>query len=240
MPSSEIYPIQEFLNYLAFQKRYSRHTIISYQNDLTGFFDFIALQYNSISLTEISASVVRSWLATLKADKTASKTINRKISSLKSFFKYQLKLNNIEFSPMTSVDSLKISRRLPSFIEQKDINTLFKYVDFPETWEGKTNYLLLMIFYQTGMRLSELTSLKESQVDKSNSSIKVLGKGNKERVIPVSNKLLKEIDHYIFEKRIFFKETANNYLFVGKKGKSIVSEICLQYCKKIPWSGFNQ
>src|SRR5450432_3211848 len=168
MPLSEIYPIQEFCNYLAFQKRYSRHTIISYQNDLTGFFDFIVLQYNSVSLREISASVVRSWFASLKENKTASKTINRKISALKSFFKYQLKTNKVEISPMTSVSSLKISRRLPSFIEQKDINTLFKYVDFPDSWEGKTNYLLLMILYQTGIRLSELISLKETQVDKSN------------------------------------------------------------------------
>ena len=221
MPLSEIYPIQEFLNYLAFQKRYSRHTIISYQNDLTGFFDFIVLQYNSVSLREISASVVRSWLASLKEDKAASKTINRKISTLKSYFKYQLKMNNIEFSPMTSINSLKISRRLPSFIEQKDINTLFKYVDFPETLEGKTNRLLLMIFYQTGIRLSELINLKESQVDKSNSAIKVLGKGNKERVIPVNNELLKEIDDYISEKKIFFKDVVSVHLLVGKKGKSL-------------------
>jgi len=221
MPLSEIYPIQEFLNYLAFQRRYSRHTVISYQNDLTGFFDFIVLQYNSVSLREISASVVRSWLASIKQERAASKTINRKISTLKSFFKYQLKMNNVEFSPMTSVSSLKISRRLPSFIEQKDINTLFKYVDFPETWEGKTNRLLLMIFYQTGIRLSELINLKESQVDKSNSAIKVLGKGNKERVIPVNNELLKEIDDYISEKKIFFKELTSIHLLVSKKGRSL-------------------
>ena len=232
MPLSEIYPIQEFLNYLAFQKRYSRHTIISYQNDLTGFFDFIVLQYNSVSLREISASVVRSWLASLKEDKAASKTINRKISTLKSFFKYQLKMNNVEFSPMTSVSSLKISRRLPSFIEQKDINTLFKYVDFPETWEGKTNYLLLMIFYQTGIRLSELINLKESQVDKSNSTIKVLGKGNKERVIPVNNGLLKEIDNYISEKKIFFKEVVSIHLLVSKKGKSLYPKYVYNIVKK--------
>jgi integrase/recombinase XerC len=232
MPSSEIYPIQEFLNYLAFQKRYSRHTILSYQNDLTGFFDFIIMQYNSVSLRQISASVVRSWLASLKEDKAASKTINRKISTLKSFFKYQLKINNVEFSPMTSVSSLKISRRLPSFIEQKDINTLFKYVDFPETWEGKTSYLLLMIFYQTGIRLSELINLKESQVDKSNSVIKVLGKGNKERVIPVNNNLLKEIDNYISGKKIFFKEVASFHLLLSKKGNSLNPKYVYNIVKK--------
>jgi integrase/recombinase XerC len=232
MPSSEIYPIQEFLNYLAFQRRYSRHTIISYQNDLTGFFDFIVLQYSSLNIREISSSVVRSWLASLKEDKAASKTINRKISALKSFFKYLLKMNNVEFSPMTSVSSLKISRRLPSFIEQKDMNTLFKYVDFPETWEGKTNYLLLMIFYQTGIRLSELINLKESQVDKSNSTIKVLGKGNKERVIPVNNRLLKAIDDYISEKKIFFKELVSIHLLVSKKGKSLYPKYVYNIVKK--------
>ncbi len=164
MPIPETYPIREFLNYLTFQKRYSRHTIISYENDLTGFFDFIVLQYNSSELSEISASVIRSWLASLKEKKITSKTINRKISTLKSFFKYQLKMNKIEVNPVSAITSLKISKRLPSFVEQKDIKTLFNYVEFPDTWEGKTNRLLLMIFYQTGIRLSELINIKESHV----------------------------------------------------------------------------
>jgi integrase/recombinase XerC len=175
---------------------------------------------------------VRSWLASLKEDKSGSKTINRKISTLKSFFKYQLKLNKVGSSPMTSVSSLKISRRLPSFIEQKDINTLFEQVDFPDTWDGKTNYLLLMIFYQTGIRLSELINLKESQVDKSNNTIKVLGKGNKERVIPVNNRLLKEIDDYVSEKKIFFKEVVNPHLLVNKKGKSLYPKYVYNIVKR--------
>ena len=232
MPVSEVYPFSEFLNYLTFQKRYSRHTIISYQNDLTGFFDFVVLQYNSLNLPDISASVVRSWLASLKGDKIASKTINRKISTLKSFFKYQLKMNKIEVSPMAAIASLKISRRLPSFVEQKDINTLFSYIEFPETWEGKTNQLLLMIFYQTGIRLSELINLKESQVDKSNSSIKVLGKGNKERVIPVNNELLRKIDDYISEKEIFPEESKNILLLVNRKGKKLYPKYVYNVVRK--------
>jgi integrase/recombinase XerC len=232
MPVSEVYPFSEFLNYLTFQKRYSRHTIISYQNDLTGFFDFVVLQYNSLNLPDISASVVRSWLASLKGDKIASKTINRKISTLKSFFKYQLKMNKIEVSPMAAIAALKISRRLPSFVEQKDINTLFNYIEFPETWEGKTNQLLLMIFYQTGIRLSELINLKESQVDKGNSSIKVLGKGNKERVIPVNNELLRQIDDYISEKKIFFEESKNILLLVNKKGKKLYPKYVYNVVRK--------
>jgi integrase/recombinase XerC len=221
MPLSETYSIQEFLNYLTFQKRYSKHTIISYQNDLTGFFDFVITQYNSLSLPEISPSVVRTWLATLKEDKTASKTINRKISTLKSFFKYQLKMSRIEISPMSSVSSLKISRRLPSFIEQHDTNELFNHVEFPDTFKGMTDHLILSIFYNTGIRLSELINLKESQVDKSNTTIKVLGKGNKERVIPVNNNLLIQVDEYISYKKKHLKEPANIYLLETEKGKKL-------------------
>lgn len=221
MPSGETYPIQEFLNYLAFQKRYSRHTIISYQNDLTGFFDFLAMQYNSPELRDISPSVVRSWLASLKQAKTTSKSINRKISTLKSFFKYQLKMSNVDVSPMNSISALKISRRLPSFIEQRDINTLFNHVDFPVTWEGKTDRLLLLIFYQTGIRLSELINLKESGIHKSNSTIKVLGKGSKQRMIPVNNDLLNEISKYVSEKQTLIEDPASLNLLVNKKGKPL-------------------
>jgi integrase/recombinase XerC len=232
MPTSEAYPIQEFLNYIVFQKRYSRHTIISYQNDLTGFFDFLALQYDTVNLSEITASVVRSWLASLKEDKIASKTINRKISTLKSFFKYQLKMKNIDFSPMNSVNSLKISKRLPSFIEQNDINKLFNEIKLPDTWEKKTNRLLLMIFYETGIRLSELINLKESAIDKSNSAIKVLGKGSKQRMIPVNNGLLKEIDGYISEKKIFFESGISDNLLLNKKGKALYPKYVYNTVKK--------
>jgi len=218
---TETYPIKEFLNYLTFQKRYSKHTIISYQNDLTGFFDFIFLQYQSIALKEISAPMVRSWLATLKENKAASKTINRKISSLKSFFKYQLKMKEIEVSPMATTTALKVNRRLPSFIEQKDINTLFTDIDFASTWEGKLNFLILELLYQTGIRLSELINLKEQHIDTNTNTIKVLGKGNKERLIPVNNQLLQLIDQYITEKRIQFPESSNVYLLISKKGKML-------------------
>lgn len=232
MPLSETHFVQEFLDYLAFQKRYSKHTIISYQNDLTGFFDFIITQYNSLSLSEISASVVRSWLASLKENKTESKTINRKISTLKSFFKYQLKMSKLEVSPMSSVTSLKISKRLPSFVEQRDTNKLFSSIDFPDTWEGKTNSLILNIFYQTGMRLSELINLKESQIDKSNSTIKVLGKGNKERVIPVNNNLLVQVEEYISYKKKYLKGPENIYLLETEKGKMLYPKYVYNVVKR--------
>ncbi len=169
--------IQSFLDYLKFQKRYSQHTIISYQNDLKDFFDFIETKYGKLSMEELSATLIRTWLANLKLNKIASKSINRKISTLKSFFKYQLRKETISVSPMATIVSLKVSKRLPSFIEEKEIDALFKHVQFPDTWEGKTNRLLMEVLYQTGMRLSELINLKESQIDTGNNNLKVLGKG---------------------------------------------------------------
>ena len=237
MPETETYPIQEFLNYLTFQKRYSRHTIISYQNDLSSFFDFIIAEYNFLSLPEISPAIVRSWLAVLKGNKSAPKTINRKISSLKSFFKYQLKTKRVSLSPMAVINSVKINKRLPSFIEKKDINNLFQNVDFPDTWEGKTGHLILKIFYSTGIRLSELVNLKSSHVDNSSAVIKVLGKGNKERILPVNNKLLAEIQDYNAAKKVLLPDISSGFLVVNKKGKKLyaryVYRIVKEYLAKV-------
>lgn len=220
MPANQA-SIQSFLDYLKFQKRYSQHTIISYQNDLKDFFNFIQDKYSSLSLTEISATLIRTWLANLKQNKIASKSINRKISTLKSFFKYQLRKETISVSPMNTIVSLKVSKRLPSFIEEKDIDTLFQHVEFPDTWEGKTNRLLLQIFYQTGMRLSELINLKESQIDKAYSNLKVLGKRNKERIIPINNLLLYPILEYMNAKRNNIEIFDTEYLLINEKGKKL-------------------
>ncbi len=221
MPLTETYPIQEFLNYLTFQKRYSRHTILSYQNDLTGFFEFIFLQYNINNVKEITTPLVRTWLASLKENKASSKTINRKISSLKSFFKYQLRINTIETNPVSVISTLKVSRRLPSFIDQKEVSNLLENDFYPDTFEGKTIYLVIELLYQTGIRRSELINLKEKHIDKYSNTIKVLGKGNKERLIPVNQQLLNDMEEYILEKNSIFPGSGDAVLLVNKKGKPL-------------------
>lgn len=220
MSINETDPIQEFLNYLSFQKRYSPNTIISYQNDLNEFSRFIIGQYNITKVTEISTVIIRSWLASLKENRISSRTINRKISSLKSFFKYLLKIKAIEASPISVISSLKTHRSLPSFIAEKDMNILLNHDFFPDSFEGKTVYLLIEILYQTGIRRSELIHLKENDIDRSAGMIKVLGKGNKERLIPVSNDLIALIDNYISEKKSL-KEITSPFLLINKKGKSL-------------------
>ena len=232
MPDTETSPVQEFLDYLTFQKRYSKNTIISYENDLRSFFEFILLEYKITAVNEVNPSIVRTWLASLKENKVASKSVNRKISSLKSFFKYQLRLKKITVNPVATVSSLKVSKRLPSFVDEKSIHNLLNHDFFPASFEGKTDYLIFEILYQTGIRRSELINLKESDINKNSGTIKVLGKGNKERIIPVNNQLVRIVDEYILEKRNEFPELISRELLVSKKGKPLNPKYVYNIVKK--------
>ncbi|MGB4845853.1 MAG: tyrosine-type recombinase/integrase [Ferruginibacter sp.] len=221
MQQNADHTIQHFLDYLKFQKRYSKHTVISYQNDLKSFFTFLAIQFGETPLAEIKSAFIRSWLAELKQEGMESKSINRKISTLKTFFKYQLRQQTIKVSPMTTIITPKISKRLPQFVDKKDINTLLQYVEFPDTWDGKTHRLIIALFYNTGMRQAELTGLKEIHISKNNSSVKVLGKGNKERIIPVSDQLMNTLQEYMLAKKKNFENADATFLLVTASGKKL-------------------
>ncbi|MEO6730306.1 MAG: tyrosine-type recombinase/integrase [Ferruginibacter sp.] len=232
MPIIEHTFIPSFLNHLTFQKRYSQHTIIAYQNDLSAFFDYMESQYGRMPLSDIRPTFIRSWLAELKDNGITSKSLNRKISTLKSFFKYQLKDGSLSTSPVATIISPKVKKRLPQYIAEKDISTLFNYVEFPDNWEGKTHRLILQLFYNTGMRQAELVNLKESQIDKSNRHIKVLGKGNKERIVPVSKEVMEAIQCYMDSKRISFTQFDNELLLVNLKGVRLYPKYVYNVVKK--------
>ena len=129
MPLIERQLIQDFLDHLKFQKRYSRHTIISYQNDLRSFFDFLLVQYGDVPLADVKPALVRSWLALLKSEGIESRSISRKISTLKSFFKYQIRQEHIRDSPMTTIISPKAKKRLPQYVEKEDMDRLLNQVE---------------------------------------------------------------------------------------------------------------
>ena len=224
--------INSFLDYLKYQKRYSQHTLISYQTDLNSFFEFLKNQFDENQLSKIKSTYVRSWLAHLKSEENSSKTINRKISSLKTFFKYQLRQGEIEVSPMTTVVSPKQSKRLPQFVDKRDTDTLFTHIEFPEDWTGKTERLILQILYNTGIRQAELIGLKENQIDFVKSSIKVLGKGSKERIIPISNELIQSIKEYRVEKKIMVTNPDCIFLLVRQNGQKLYPKWVYNAVKK--------
>src|SRR6476646_3418126 len=157
--------IQSFLDYLKYQKRYSAYTIRSYHDDLSQFFGFLQTQFGEVSLAVIGHNHVRSWLASIRERDITAKTINRKISSLKSFFKYLVRSGALEQTPMTRVLTPKISKRLPDFIRESDAGKLLGSLKDLEDWKGLNTKMLITLFYTTGMRLSELVNLKENQVD---------------------------------------------------------------------------
>lgn len=221
MPLTPQQYVQDFLDYLKFQKRYSQHTIISYETDLIAFFDYLHVQYQEDNIEHVKAPFIRSWLASLKEAGASSKTINRKISSLRSFFKQQLKKGIITNSPMASIVSTKVSKRLPQFVDAKDISTLFEHVEFPDHWNGRTERIIMLLLYNTGIRKAELINLKESQVDPSNCALKVLGKGSKERIIPVSRVLMKELQDYLTEKNKLGAKADGQHLIVNEAGKKL-------------------
>ncbi len=220
--SQSLYPqVQSFIDYLRFEKRYSQHTIISYKTDLDQFFYFLSFQYDSPSLSAIIPGFVRSWLAEMRNDEITAKSLNRKISSLKSFFKYLMKVDEIKQSPMTTIVSPKVGKRLPAFVAENDMENLKQYVEFPDTWKGQTDRLLLDLFYSTGIRLSELIGFSDSQLDVANGQIKVLGKGNKERIIPIAKDLANQLVGYIERKKQHFSSLPFSNFFINGKGRPL-------------------
>ncbi len=223
---------EQYLNHIRFQKRYSSHTIVSYENDLSAFSNFLCKEYESPSINKIKTTYVRTWLADLKEKDISSKSINRKISSLRSFFTYLLKNEIVKLNPVTTIISPKMPKRLPQFVEEKDVYNLLGETNFSEGFKGLTEKLLLEILYNTGTRKAELINLREYNIDNSNSNIKVQGKGNKERIIPISKQLKEEIKFYITEKRRLIGRDEANFLLVSEKGKPLDPKYVYNIAKK--------
>lgn len=220
MTDQQLLLLQPFLDYLKFEKRYSRHTVRSYQDDLVQFLDFLQITFGGVEWKDVSASIVRSWMASQKEGGMTSRSIRRKISTLRSFFKYQVRTGALEISPVTQVTVPKMSKRLPGFVQETDMAQLLESIRFSEDWKGYNAKLLFNLFYATGMRLSELIQMQPGQVDHSKGQLRILGKGNKERIIPVSPQLIALVKEYEQEKKKQF-EKADPYLLVTEKGKKM-------------------
>lgn len=211
--------LQSFIDYLTYEKKYSPHTIISYNNDLNQFFSFINPENDSLDISEINYQQIRTWVSNLLQKKTSAKTVNRKLSSLKSFFKYLQRQQVIYHNPMTKISGPKTPKRLPVFIDEQQMEKLFSEMFFDDDFEGVRDKLILDLLYQTGIRRSELAQLKESDVDLYNTTITVLGKRNKERIIPISLSLKRNLESYFKVKEV--KSFSNNKVFVTSKGKEL-------------------
>ena len=209
--------LQRFLNYLQFEKRFSNHTIIAYKTDIVSFSAYFKEVYNAELIQEVSYSIVRSWIVYLMQNKISPRSVNRKITSLKTFYKFLLRENIVLDNPMLKIQSPKMAKKLPVFIEKQNMDVLLDNIEFGDDFEGSRNKLIIELFYATGMRLSELINLKQVDVNLFDCQLKVLGKRNKERIIPFNKELKHKIDKYIALK----EQNKNDYFFISTKGKKL-------------------
>jgi integrase/recombinase XerC len=215
--------ILSFCDHLLHQKRYSLHTITAYKKDLCQFKQFLFTDFEIENIIEVNSSMIRSWIVHLIESGISTRTINRKISSLKSFYKHLLKNKEIDHNPVLKVITPKVSKRLPEFVGEIDMQNLFQEQQFNTDFEGTRDQLILELFYASGIRLSELVNLNINSLDFNNSTIKVIGKRNKERLIPFGEKIKTSFLSYL-EIRSTITDS-KSYLFLTKKGTQIYPKL---------------
>jgi integrase/recombinase XerC len=211
---------ESYLNYLRYEKRYSVHTVRSYETDLHQFLEFLE-DTDSGNVEEIDFRVVRSWIVSLMEQDISSRTVNRKITTLRSFFKFLMREQVIDTNPMDKIVPPKITRQLPHFVEQDKMEILLDDYDFGDDFNGIRNRLIIDVLYITGMRLSELISITVSSINMSDLSVKVLGKRNKERLIPFSPAYADVFKRYLALRKETFPQIDHDFFFVTNKGAKL-------------------
>lgn len=217
---------EKFVHFLTYEKKFSPHTISNYSSDILQFTQFLELTYGTSQVTAITHLQIRSWIVSLMNEKISARSVARKISTLRSFFKFLNREGDLTFNPLQKVNLPKTVKRLPVFVEEKPMNRLFDQVLLQtegDTLEMQRNRLILLLFYSTGIRLSELIGIKKQDVDQSRGTLKVLGKRNKERIIPLTLEVLVEIKKFLdLEEQLKFN---SEYLFLTNKGEKLYPKL---------------
>tara|TARA_B100000925_G_scaffold246521_1_gene196679 strand:- start:96 stop:986 length:891 start_codon:yes stop_codon:yes gene_type:complete len=227
-----------FLDYLKFEKKYSQKTIIAYKNDLKSFQLFNHNKFEQKDIKRVNYSQIRTWVVKLVADKISNGTINRKISSLNSYYKFLLKTGDIKINPLNEHKALKTKSTIQLPFSETEITNVLNPSNFDKSFEGYRDFLILELLYTTGMRRQELIDLKIQNIDYSNKRIKVLGKRNKERYIPLISSTIESIDTYLKYRDELKNLKGNDKLFLTSKGKRIYDNLVYRITKKY-FSGFS-
>jgi integrase/recombinase XerC len=226
---------EEFLRYMQTEKRSSEHTLRAYENDIACFFKCVFDEGSDINITEITSLSVRRWVAELVKSGLTPRTVNRKTTALNTFFKYLMRKSKVSHNPVDGITKPKVSKKLPAFIPEEKLATILDVYlskDKMRNYSSYRDYVILETFYATGIRISELANLKHSDVDFSLRQIKVLGKRNKERIIPMTNTIRQVLEEYISAKKVFFSDRGNDYLFLTAKGNRISVKTVYMSVKK--------
>ncbi|SHN03306.1 tyrosine-type recombinase/integrase [Polaribacter sp. KT 15] len=211
--------INSFLDYLSLEKKYSKHTIVAYKTDLTAFNEFCLSEFELDDLLEVKYPLIRSWIVSLVNSDVSNNSINRKISSLKSFYKFLQKTGQLDSNPLAKHRALKIKKKVQVPFTVKEVNAVISSLENDNSFETLRNKLLVELLYSTGIRRAELISLKLQDINSTNNTIKVLGKRNKERYVPILPSVLISIKKYLQERN---KEGfVSEYLLITSKGNKL-------------------
>ena len=224
--------VESFLKSIQFEKRYSPKTVISYKTDLSQFEAYLKKEFDGTLAQDANYGLVRSWIVSLVEVKLDAISINRKIACLRSYYKFLMRQEIITKDPMMKIKILKTKKKLPHFVNETDSIKLLDNVDFPEGHKGQRDKLILELFYGTGMRLSELIGLKDSDINLGARTVRVLGKRNKERVIPFSSSLVILIKDYIRQRNKEVEKKEHSYLLVTDVGDPLYPVMVNRTVKK--------
>ena len=213
--------IEKFLDYLQFEKNYSSNTLNAYKRDLIQYNKFVAEYNDKLKIEEVNYKIIRSWIVTMVNNNISNRSINRKVSSLKSFYNFLIKTETINSSPLKAHTPLKQSKKIQVPFSQDEINSLLDSDFFTNDYRGILQKTIIAFFYFTGVRRIELITLKESDVNIESSTVKIMGKRRKERIIPILPKLKKAIIFFNEIKFKFHDQTSSDYFFISKNGKQL-------------------
>lgn len=226
---------KEFLEYLQLEKKYSPHTLKAYKADLDSFAEFLLNNYDTSELQDVNYGEIRAWIVEMAGKEVSNRSINRKISSLKAYYRFLHKTGQIQASPLLKHKALKTNKKVQIPFSEAEISEVLECIDISD-FEGLRDRLIIELFYSTGIRRIELINIKISDIDREGRSLKVLGKRNKERYIPLIPSVLKSISDYL-EKREEILAGDRDLFFVSENGvkinESLVYRIINNYFSKV-------
>ncbi|WP_298154481.1 tyrosine-type recombinase/integrase [Flavobacterium sp.] len=209
---------QAFSDYLSKERNYSPHTLLAYERDLESFSEFLSSTFDQHDLTDVNYSQIRNWIVSLVDSGISNSSVNRKVSSLKAFYKFLLKTREIDSSPLLKHKALKTPKKLQIPFSEKELDNVLNHIQYPDGFEGLRDRLVIDLFYTTGIRRAELIGLKTQHIDFSTGTIKVLGKRNKERIIPILPIISQQLHIYIKERANLEVIKDSEYFFITLKG----------------------
>ena len=214
-------PFKSFIDYLLLEKNYSKLTVKAYTNDLNDFLEFNRSHFEEDQITNANYSQIRSWIVSMVEQDISNRSINRKISALNTYYKFLLKVKSIKNNPLAKHKALKTSKKIQVPFSETEIATVLDELNFADNFEGLRDKLIIELFYSTGIRRIELVNLSLDAIDLSNRTIKILGKRNKERFVPLIDSVINTIKHYLEKRNTLTQIKDKSYLFLTKKGVKI-------------------